>query len=70
MEVVPPPGQKGTTRDAQGRRWDNHTNQDEVELYRRYWGQGWLQDTCDRLEEGWIVNAFNEHVRVLSLIHI
>eukprot|EP00975_Prorocentrum_lima_P004885 1064486-Prorocentrum_lima.AAC.1 len=29
-----------------------------------FWQQGWLQDTYAGLEEGWIVNAFGERVRV------
>eukprot|EP00975_Prorocentrum_lima_P032960 6920969-Prorocentrum_lima.AAC.1 len=44
--------------------WDNHTNRDEIALYRTYAGRGWLQDTFPDLEEGWIVNAYGERVRV------
>eukprot|EP00975_Prorocentrum_lima_P006987 1499596-Prorocentrum_lima.AAC.1 len=55
---------RGQTHDNQGRYWNNHTNQDEIALYQMYWHQGWLQETHPVLEEGWIVNAYGERVRV------
>eukprot|EP00975_Prorocentrum_lima_P060650 12725229-Prorocentrum_lima.AAC.1 len=63
LEVIPPHEAQGRQYDEQGRYWDNHTNQDEIDLYRAFWQQGWLQETHPQLEEGWIVNAYGERIR-------
>eukprot|EP00975_Prorocentrum_lima_P069692 12927860-Prorocentrum_lima.AAC.1 len=59
-EVIPRPGAEGQTYDEHKRYWNNHTNRDEIALYRSYAHQGWLQETYPALEEGWIVNAYGE----------